>query len=254
MSDTTTTEPTRSTLPPHRPLNEFYGAPAERPQFVNELFDQAAPDYDRLSGLLSLWTDRWYRRQALTRAGLRAGMKLLDVATGTGLVVQAALKLGLPPADICGLDPSQGMLARNRARHPVTLLQGRGEQLPFPDGSFDFVTMGYALRHVDDLRRLFGEFWRVLRPGGRLLILEITRPRSRIGFALMQWFMRRLLPALLRWSRRSASSTRLLEYYWVTIAECVPPAEILDALHAEGWSDVRRVTFGPLLSEYTARK
>lgn len=163
VSNLASLEPPGTPLAPHAPLKEFYTAPAERPQFVNELFDQAAPDYDWLSGLLSLWTDRFYRRQALRRAGLKPGMKLLDVATGTGLVVKAALELGLPPGDICGVDPSQGMLAQNRARNPVTLLQGRGEKLPFPDASFDFVTMGYALRHVEDLRMLFSELRRVLR-------------------------------------------------------------------------------------------
>jgi demethylmenaquinone methyltransferase/2-methoxy-6-polyprenyl-1,4-benzoquinol methylase len=235
-------------------LNEFYGTSAERPRFVNELFDQAAPDYDWLSGLLSFGTDRRYRRQALSRAGLKPGMKMLDVATGTGLVVKAALELGLSPADVCGVDPSQGMLEQNRARNPVTLLQGRGEKLPFPDASFDFVSMGYALRHVEDLRLLFRELRRVLRPDGRVLVLEITRPQSRLGFGLMRWFMRSLLPRLVRWRKRSACSARLLEYYWVTIAECVPPAVILDALNAGSWRDVRRVTFGPLLSEYVARK
>lgn len=254
MANIAPIEPPAVPLAPHGTLNEFYTAPGERRQFVNELFDQAAPDYDWLSGLLSLWTDRSYRRQALGRAGLKPGMKLLDVATGTGLVVKAALELGLPPGDICGVDPSQGMLAQNRARNPVTLLQGRGEKLPFPDASFDFVTMGYALRHVEDLHLLFSELRRVLRPEGRVLLLEITRPKSRIGFGLMQWFMRGLLPKLVRWRKRSDSSARLLEYYWVTIAECVPPAVILAALDAEGWRDVRRVTFGPLLSEYVARK
>jgi demethylmenaquinone methyltransferase/2-methoxy-6-polyprenyl-1,4-benzoquinol methylase len=238
MANLAPIEPSTVPLAPHGPLNEFYAAPGERREFVNELFDQAAPDYDWLSGLLSLWTDRSYRRQALRRAGLKPGMKLLDVATGTGLVLKAALELGLPSADICGVDPSQG----------------RGEQLPFPDASFDFVTMGYALRHVEDLRLLFSELRRVLRPEGRVLVLEITHPQSRIGFGLMQWFMRRLLPKLVRWRKRSDSSARLLEYYWVTIAECVPPTVILGALNAEGWRDVRRVTFGPLLSEYVAHK
>ena len=254
MANIAPIEPPAVPLAPHGPLNEFYAAPGERREFVNELFDHAAPDYDWLSGLLSLWTDRSYRRQALLRAGLKPGMKLLDVATGTGLMVKAALELGLAPSDICGVDPSQGMLAQNRARNPVTLLQGRGEKLPFPDASFDFVTMGYALRHVEDLHLLFSELRRVLRPEGRVLLLEITRPKSRVGFGLMQWFMRRLLPKLVRWRKRSDSSARLLEYYWVTIAECVPPAVILTTLNAEGWRDVRRVTFGPLLSEYVARK
>ena len=153
-------------LSPHRPLSEFYPAPAARQNFVNELFDEAAPDYDWVSGLMSFWSDRFYRREALRRAGLQGGMQLLDVASGTGLMIKAALELGVDPAQVTGVDPSRGMLAKNRERNPVTLLEGTGEALPCADATFDFVCMGYALRHVEDLRKLFGEFHRVLRPGG----------------------------------------------------------------------------------------
>src|SRR5262245_20505535 len=166
-------------LAPHRPLNEFYPEPAARSEFVNDLFDHAAPDYDWVSGLMSFWTDRFYRRRALRMAGLKPEMRLLDVASGTGLVIEAARGLGVDPARITGVDPSRGMLARNRERNPVNLLQGRGEALPVRDATFDFVSVGYALRHVEDLRRLFAELRRVLRPEGRLLILEITRPAGK---------------------------------------------------------------------------
>jgi demethylmenaquinone methyltransferase/2-methoxy-6-polyprenyl-1,4-benzoquinol methylase len=117
----------------------------------------------------------------------------------------------------------------------------------------DFVCMGYALRHVEDLHLLFRELRRVLRPDGRLLILEITRPAGRVSFALTRFYMRRILPKVVWFRRRNRSTARLMEYYWATIEECVPPKVILSALEAQGFKDVSRTTTGPLLSEYTAR-
>jgi demethylmenaquinone methyltransferase / 2-methoxy-6-polyprenyl-1,4-benzoquinol methylase len=246
--------PSPSPLPPHRPLSEFYGAAEKRHEFVNGLFDAAARDYDWVSAAMSFGSDRWYRRQALQRAGLQVGMTMLDVATGTGLMVRAALELGLSPAQITGVDPSPGMLAENRRRHPVRLIEGRGERLPLSDAAFDFVCMGYALRHVEDLHALFAELKRVLRPGGLLLILEITRPANPVVLKATQIYMQHLVPAL-GWLRRGNQSTaRLLGYYWATIAECAPPSVILSALTAQGFQDVRRATTGPVLSEYIARR
>ena len=137
-------------LSPHRPLTEFYPASAERQGFVNGLFDEAAPDYDWVSAMMSFGSDQFYRRDALRKAGLEKEMKLLDVASGTGLMIKAALEIGVDPAQVTGVDPSRGMLAQNREHNPktVTLLEGKGEALPCADASFDFVSMGYALRHV----------------------------------------------------------------------------------------------------------
>lgn len=254
MSRLQSTETTTPPLAPHPPLSGFYAAPESRGVFVNGLFDEAAPDYDWVNGLMSFGTDRKYRRLALQQAGLKPGMRLLDVATGTGLMIRAALELGLDPAHVAGVDPSSGMLAQNRRHNPVTLLEGRGERLPFPDATFDFVSMGYALRHVEDLRVLFAEFRRVLRPEGKVLILEITRPATWVGLKLMQFGMCRLLPAIC-WLRRTNRATpKLVEYYWATIAECVPPEVILAALNSQGFHDVRRTTTGPVLSEYSARR
>lgn len=241
-------------LAPHRPLTEFYEAPGGRVHFVADLFDRAAPDYNFLSGALSFWTDRQYRKYALRNAGLRPGMKVLDVASGTGLVAQGALDLGIPPQDLVGLDPSRGMLQENRKERSISLIQGFGERLPFCTATFDFISMGYALRHVEDLGRLFHEFYRVLRAGGSILILEITRPSSRPGFALMRFYMQKLVPFLTRLSRRHDESARLVEYYWATIAECVPPEAILCALKKAGFSDAARKTTGNILSEYVGTK
>ncbi|HKQ36565.1 MAG TPA: class I SAM-dependent methyltransferase, partial [Verrucomicrobiae bacterium] len=208
---------------PHRDLPEFYEAPERRAKFVSKLFDDTARYYDRISGVLSFGTCRAYRKFALRRAGLKPGMRLLDVATGTGLAAQAALDLGLAPRDVVGLDPSAGMLHENQKRRAIPLVQGLGEQLPFPDASFDFISMGYALRHVEDLIALFREFNRVLKPGGRVVILEISRPSSRRAFVAGKWYMNSFLPSLIRLFTRNPNAGRLLQFYWATIAECVPP-------------------------------
>ncbi len=243
-----------ASLAPHPPLTGFYAAPVARQRFVNELFDETAPDYDWVSGLMSFWSDRFYRRDALRKAGLQRGMRFLDVASGTGLMIKAALELGVDPAQVTGVDPSHGMLARNRERNPVTLLEGRGEALPCADAAFDFVCMGYALRHVEDLRKLFGEFHRVLRPEGRVLILEITRPANRVALLLMRFYMQKVMPCAGWLRRRNRSTAKLMRYYWATIAECVPPPVILTALEAGGFKQVRRTTTGAVLSEYVARR
>ncbi len=241
-------------LAPHPALTEFYPAPAERARFVNELFDRAARDYDRMSGAISLGTDRPYRRRALQQAGLKPGMRVLDVATGTGLVAQAALDSGVAQVDVVGLDASRGMLQENRKHRALQLIQGFGEALPFRDATFDFIVMGYALRHVEDLVALFDEFDRVLRVPGRVLILEISRPSSRLGFALMRIYLQKLLPFLTRSATRCPESARLMKYYWTTIAECVTPASILSALSGAGFRSVERRIRAGILSEYLATK
>jgi len=247
-------EPEEKSLPPHPVLQKFYSSADERRAFVNKLFDEAAPDYDWVSGLMSFWSDGFYRKDVLKRAGLTPEMDFLDVATGTGLMIKAALQAGADPKRIVGVDPSTGMLAKNQWHKDVRLMQGIGEALPVPNASFDFICMGYALRHVEDINKLAGEFHRVLRPGGRLLILEITRPRSALGLALLRFNMKTVLPRLAWLRSRNASTTRLMEYYWATIEECVPPPTILDALKSAGFSNVERKTTGPILSEYVAQR
>ena len=241
-------------LSPHRPLSEFYREPAGRQEFINQLFDEAAPDYDWVSAMMSFGSDRFYRRDALRKAGLAPGMQLLDVASGTGLMVSAALALGLVPDQITGVDPSKGMLEENRKRHPVKLVEGKGEALPCPDASCDFVSMGYALRHVEDLNRLFQEFRRVLRPGGKVLILEITRPANRLALPVMRFYMQQVVPRISWLRRRNPATAKLMQYYWTTIEECVPPATILAAMKGSGLAKVKRTTTGGVLSEYVAER
>ena len=241
-------------ISPHGVIEPFYKAPADRAGTVKQLFDRSAHFYDRISGFFSMGSDRRYRKMALQRAGLKVGMKMLDVATGTGLVVRAALQLGLDSKDIVGLDPSQGMLEENRKNNPIQLIQGYGEHIPFPDESFDFISMGYALRHVEDLRVLFEEFRRVLKPGGKVLIMEISRPRSKVAYLLMRLYMGKAVPAITRLFTGNRDAARLMEYYWATIAECVPPETIVSALEGSGFKDVGRTNLVGVLNDYVGVK
>lgn len=237
-------------LAPHAPLTEFYQQPENRATYVNRLFDNSAQYYDWISSVLSFGMDKLYRRMALQKAGLQAGMRVLDVATGTGLVAEAALRIGIRPADLIGLDPSRGMLLENQKGHNIPLVQSIGERLPFADRTFDFVVMGYALRHVESLHALFTEFRRVLKPGGRALILEISRPDSQIGFKMLRFYMQKFVPWLARRHTSNPDLATLMEYYWATIAECVPPQSIVEALQASGLTNVQRKTYGPILNDY----
>jgi demethylmenaquinone methyltransferase / 2-methoxy-6-polyprenyl-1,4-benzoquinol methylase len=243
-----------ASTPPHPVLQQYYGSDGEREGFVSALFDGAAEHYERVGRVLSLGSEHRYRRQALERAGLRLGMTLLDVATGTGLQARAALSILRDPRAVIGLEPSAGMLRQARRLPAGPLVQGRAEALPFRDNLFDMLTMGFALRHVTTLESTFQEYLRVLKPGGRVLLLEVSRPRSAMGRWLIRLHFQRVLPLVMRISTGSEPAEVLMKYYWDTIDRCVPPGTIVDVLSRTGFVDVeRRLLFG-FLSEYVAAK
>ena len=243
-----------ASIAPHPVLESYYQSASARQPFVTALFDGAARHYDWLCQVMSLGSGQWYRRQALERAGLRDGMTLLDLATGTGLVARSATHILRDPRAVIGLDPSRGMLGEARKRLGRGLVQGRAEELPFADERFDVVSMGYALRHMADLGVVFRECLRVLKPGGRLLILEISRPSSAPSRALIRIYFTHVLPLIMRVSTRSLPARILTRYYWDTIDSCVPPDAILELLRKSGFVEAGRRVFGGLLSEFVAAK
>jgi demethylmenaquinone methyltransferase / 2-methoxy-6-polyprenyl-1,4-benzoquinol methylase len=240
--------------PPHPVLDRYYRREDERDSFVGTLFDGAAKYYDRVGHVLALGSGPFYRRNALRRAGLRRGMKLLDVATGTGQVARAAARILGGAGSVVGLDPSAGMLRQARRAHASLLVRARAEDMPLRDDLFDMLSMGFALRHVATLETAFAEYRRVLKPGGRVLLLEVSRPRSAMTRWVMRVYFQRLLPRLIRIATRDPHAPLLMEYYWDTIAECVPHATILAALRQTGFVDVEHRMFGGCISEYVARK
>jgi len=239
---------------PHPPLPEYYADEAARRDWVQAMFDRTAPDYTRIERMMGLGTGSWYRRQALVRAGLARGMRVVDVGSGTGLVALEAARILGEVRDVIAVDPSAGMLRHTVLPDGATLLEGSAESLPIPDTSVDFLSMGYALRHVSDLSVAFAEFFRVLRPGGIVCLLEITRPPGRIGSMLLKGYLRGVVPAL-AWIFASTRDTpRLMRYYWDTIEACVPPERVIGTLAHAGFGHViRQVELG-LFSEYRARK
>jgi len=239
---------------PHPVLKKYYERESDRRPFVSALFDNAAAHYDWVCGLGSMGSGRFYRRWVLMKSGLRAGMKLLDVATGTGLVAHAATRILRQPGAVVGLDPSSGMLRQAQKTLAIPLVQGTVEELPFANDHFDFLSMGYALRHVADLGVAFRQCLRVLKPGGRIMILEITLPRSAVGRHVFRMYFEKVLPRVTRLSTGSAEAELLMQYYWDTIAHCVPPDMILGVLRSSGFVDIEHRVRGGLLSEYIGSK
>jgi len=241
-------------MTPHPVIPARYARPEDKPAFVEQLFDAGAEHYDAVVDWGFLRSGAFYRRWAQQRHGLRPGMQLLDVACGTGLMAAAAARI-LGTADtITGLDPSEGMLAVARRRLPARFVTGRAEALPFADGAFDFLTMGYALRHVTDLQTAFREFRRVLRPGGRVLILEVTKPANQTGARLFELYFRRLYPFFARVFTRSRPTGAMMTYFWETMDACVRPGAVLEELRAAGFGQASRQRMLGIFSEYTAVK
>lgn len=239
---------------PHPTLTEQYGNEAAKPAYVDRLFDKGAKHYDGIVDWGFLRSGAGYRKWVQERHGLKKGDRVLDVACGTGLVaVEAARILGTAENITC-LDPSAGMLAEARKKLPATFVQGRAEAMPFPDNSFDFLTMGYALRHVADLDVTFREYKRVLKPGGKLLILEVTKPAGRVGAFLFRVYFGRIYPFLSGLFTRSRDARDMMRYYWITMDACVPPDSVLQALRNAGLAEVKRTAMLGLFSEYTAVK
>jgi demethylmenaquinone methyltransferase/2-methoxy-6-polyprenyl-1,4-benzoquinol methylase len=238
---------------PIKVLHQYWSSEGDRRRFVDGLFDGTASDYDFVERLLALGSGARYRRQALQRSGLKPGMRVLDIATGTGLVAREALAIVGPAGSVIGLDPSAGMLTEAR-RLGIALVRGLGERLPYADASFDFVSMGFALRHVTDLDALFGEIRRVLKPGGSACILEITRPRRRSVSAALRIFMTRVVPALAPLVGRGPAARRLMPFYWDTIDACVRPETVLLALRQAGFAAPSRSVVLGMFSEYMATR
>jgi demethylmenaquinone methyltransferase/2-methoxy-6-polyprenyl-1,4-benzoquinol methylase len=169
-------------------------------------------------------------------------------------VAGAAAGIVGPRGSVIGLDPSPGMLAEARRKLRIPLVQGIAEQLPFRANTFDFLSMGYALRHVADLKHTFGEYFRVLRPGGTLLILDFACPRSRLGRRLGRFHVNVLGPRVAGFMSNRREAQVLMRYCWETVEHLVPAEMIRATMTEAGFEMVSAATRFGLLSEYVGRK
>jgi len=207
------------------------------PERVLELFERVVPAYDRLNHLFSLGIDRSWRRRLARLAPLGGGAEALDACTGTGDVA-IALARRWPTARLIGLDSSAGMLARAREKlrraglgARVRLLQGDVLDLPFAEGRFDCVTIAFGLRNLAERRRGAAEMARVLRRGGRLLVLEFLPPEPTPAGRLYRLYLGRVMP----WAGGVLSgSPETYRHLFASIASFPPPGRVLELLQAAG--------------------
>jgi len=225
-------------LVPHPHLKQFYEDESQREEFVNRIFDDTASKYDPINNLFSLGSGIWYRKQALIRSGLTSEMDVLDVATGTGLVAEKALSIVGSKGSVMGLDRSFNMLTEVGDKLDIPLIHGDANVLPFANNSFHFLTMGYALRHVDDLKGTFKEYFRVLKPGGILLILELMRPTNKMIYRIVQLYFRLMVALISIPGIGGKNEGRLIKYYWNTIDKFVGSSTIINTLCETGFEEV----------------
>jgi demethylmenaquinone methyltransferase/2-methoxy-6-polyprenyl-1,4-benzoquinol methylase len=241
-------------FPPHVPLTDYYQKPADRQDYVQDLFTKSAHHYDTIEKIF-LNGGVYYRRMSLKFNGLKPGMKVLDVAVGTAAVSIGAVKIVGTQGRVFGVDPNSSMLREARKKVDIPLSRGVAQALPFKSEFFDFVTMGIALRHVSDLKAAFSEYYRVLKPSGTLWILESHVPRKGIGHELTKFVWSKVIPGLTYLATRSRDAKELMDYYWDTIDQCVDPKQVVEAMRAGGFESARsKVVVPGAFCEYIGRK
>jgi demethylmenaquinone methyltransferase/2-methoxy-6-polyprenyl-1,4-benzoquinol methylase len=202
---------------------------------VRAMFDRIAPVYDAMNRVMTAGLDQRWRRET-ARAAVRPGDAVLDACCGTGDLAVAAERLG---GRVTGLDFSERMLERARRKEPsIEWVRGDLLELPFADGSFDAATVGFGVRNVEDLERALAELRRVLRPGGRLAILEITQPRGALAPFYRLWFDR-IVPLLGRLLPGGSAYT----YLPASVRRFPGPEELVGLLQTSGLGEVRFRTF-----------
>jgi len=214
------------------------------PDAVRSMFDRIAPVYDAMNRVMTAGLDRRWRRLT-AGGGVRPGDRVLDGACGTGDLAVADAKAG---GAVTGLDFSERMLERARRKAPaLEFLAGDLLALPFEDGSFDAATVGFGVRNVADLERCLAELRRVLSPGGRLGILEITQPRGILRPFFNLWFDR-VVPVLGRALPGGAAYT----YLPASVKRFPGPDALKELLERAGFSDVRyRLLAGTIVALHT---
>lgn len=212
------------------------------------MFDRIAQKYDLLNRINSLGMDKGWRKTTIRKLALKTGDEVLDLATGTADVALDVARL-VPGVKVVGLDPSAGMLDIGRTKvtqsgqnHAVSLVQGDAQNLGFKDGRFDAITMAFGIRNVPDRPAALKEMVRVLKPRGRVGILELSEPKT----GLMAFFARQHIRYVVPRVGAFLSSAGEYQYLQTSIAAFPEPNDFADLMRVAGFQtvDIHPLSFG----------
>lgn len=242
------------------PMIEHMENPAPLNRQVQKMFSDIAPRYDLLNRLLSCGQDRYWRRRAVTRLSPQSGERFLDIATGTAdVALEIIRKIPQGTAQVVGMDFSEKMLelaqqkvnSQDKARF-IQLESGSAENLPFEDNSFDGTTTVFGVRNFSDVDLSLREMYRVLKPGGRCVILEFSLPQNSLLNTLYRFYFEVLLPKVGRLISRHPSAYTYLPQ---TVASFPVRKDFSDLMQQAGFMNVsyKELTLGIVIL-YTGMK
>ncbi len=212
----------------------------EKVRAVREMFDTIAPRYDLVNRVMTFRMDVAWRRRTIRELRLASGSTVLDLACGTGDFCRELAKAGIEPI---GVDLSFGMLAAARTEAP--LLQADILRLPVPDASVDGATCGFALRNLVELDAFFAELARVVRPGGRIALLEVAEPKNPVLRAGHGVYFGKVVPRI----GALLSDGAAYRYLPKSVAYLPPPEQMLATLRAAGFVNVERILLSTGISQ-----
>jgi demethylmenaquinone methyltransferase / 2-methoxy-6-polyprenyl-1,4-benzoquinol methylase len=217
------------------------------PEGVREMFDRVSPVYDLMNRVTTMGLDGGWRRLA-AEAVVRPGNEVLDACCGTGDLAIAAERAG---GVVTGLDFSERMLERARRKsQSVSWVQGDVTALPFADRSFDAVTVGFGIRNIPDLESGLRELARVLRPGGRLACLDLTRPRGLAAPFFRLWF-----DTLIPFAGKALPGGAAYAYLPASVRRFPDPESLAEAIHRAGFGSIRwRLLAGGIVVLHTGER
>lgn len=239
-------------------INPYESDPRSKTQQVRTMFDNIAPAYDFMNRAMTFGIDRIWRRKAVGMLAGKKPVRILDVATGTGDLAML-LARRIPGSVITGIDLSEGMISVGEKKisqagltDRISLQAGDCLNMPWPDDTFDAVTVAYGVRNFENLLKGYREMLRVLRPGGSICVIELSTPTSPIVKPLYRFYTRCIIPAV---GRMVSKDVRAYAYLPESIA-AVPQREAMTDLMTQGGftgAAYRTLTFGTCCI-YTATK